>query len=266
VVPREKQVLLVMKLLSAREDSVSLVRKRVSEGQSIIAKGVEFDIFVLKEALSRWDPQAGSPAAASGVQQSSCADSHTRSSTQHACHLHVAPSPEVSPQAWSRGGEVSQAGSPAAACHLHATPSLEASAQAWSRGGEVSPLPEVSPQAWSRGGDAQDSQAGRPAEAWQEISGEVATGIESINEMDVVYETVADLCQNHSFARAGRKRQCLRNGWVDVALIIIALQEQVESDNVLCSIASWVALGIFEVSVSDSQDAAKVRFIVTPIR
>lgn len=57
VVPREKQVLLVMKLLRSKEDSVSQVRKRVSKGLSVMARGVEFDISVLKEALSVWDAQ-----------------------------------------------------------------------------------------------------------------------------------------------------------------------------------------------------------------
>ena len=57
---REEQVLLVMKLLRSKKDSVSQVRKRVSKGLGVTANGVEFNISVLQEALSIWDAQNGS--------------------------------------------------------------------------------------------------------------------------------------------------------------------------------------------------------------
>lgn len=52
----EKQVHLVLKLLGRNgEHSAKMVRKRAEKGEGVVAKGLEFDITVLKEALRRWD-------------------------------------------------------------------------------------------------------------------------------------------------------------------------------------------------------------------
>ena len=86
-------------------------------------------------------------------------EAYSADTSRHACHLHVAPSPEASAQAWSRGSEDSQAGSPAGtlcqACHLH-----------------VAPSPVASSLARSWGGAEVDSQAGRPAVASQSWPGD----------------------------------------------------------------------------------------------
>ena len=74
--------------------------------------------------------------------------------------------------------------------------------------------------------------------------------VDETNPLDQVYEAVADLDQSV--------------GWVDVELVIIAVQEQFENDNVLRSIESWVALGVFVVRRHVSK--WQVRFAVTPIR
>lgn len=52
----ENQVHLVLKLLGRNgEHSAKMVRKRAEKGEGVVAKGLEFDVTVLKEALRRWD-------------------------------------------------------------------------------------------------------------------------------------------------------------------------------------------------------------------
>ena len=58
MMPRETQVKLVMKLLERNgEHSANQIRKRVAKGEGVTAKGVEFDLSILKEALATWDAQ-----------------------------------------------------------------------------------------------------------------------------------------------------------------------------------------------------------------
>jgi len=66
--PRERQVLLVIKLLSQNgEQSAMQVRKRAAKGQGVVAKGLEFDVSILREALATWDAQKKSENAAPGT-------------------------------------------------------------------------------------------------------------------------------------------------------------------------------------------------------
>lgn len=54
--PREMQVKLVMKLLDRNgEHSANQMRRRAAKGEGVTAKGVEFNVSVLEEALAMWD-------------------------------------------------------------------------------------------------------------------------------------------------------------------------------------------------------------------
>ena len=58
MMPRETQVKLVMKLLERNgEHSANQIRKRAAKGEGVTAKGVEFDLSILNEALATWDAQ-----------------------------------------------------------------------------------------------------------------------------------------------------------------------------------------------------------------
>ncbi len=58
MMPRETQVQLVMTLLERNgERSANQIRKRAAKGEGVTAKGVEFDLSILKEALATWDAQ-----------------------------------------------------------------------------------------------------------------------------------------------------------------------------------------------------------------
>ena len=58
MMPRETQVQLVMTLLERNgERSANQIRKRAAKGEGVTAKGVEFDLSILNEALATWDAQ-----------------------------------------------------------------------------------------------------------------------------------------------------------------------------------------------------------------
>ena len=126
-------------------------------------------------------------------------------------------------------------------------------------------------QAWSRDGVELESQAGSPVTAssrdlssWSgphagcpavTSSGEQSSGTDTEEEdgetnlLDLVYEAVAELDQSV--------------GWIDVELVIAAVQELFEEEDVLESIDCWVDLGVFLVRRHVS---LQVKFAVTPIR
>ena len=67
MMPREAQVQLVMKLLERNGDrSANQIRERAAKGEGVTAKGVEFELTILNEALATWDAQHCQAAPAEG--------------------------------------------------------------------------------------------------------------------------------------------------------------------------------------------------------
>eukprot|EP00930_Biecheleria_cincta_P004290 TRINITY_DN105198_c0_g1_i1.p1 TRINITY_DN105198_c0_g1~~TRINITY_DN105198_c0_g1_i1.p1 ORF type:complete len:601 (+),score=95.70 TRINITY_DN105198_c0_g1_i1:28-1803(+) len=77
--PREMQVKLVMKLLERNgEHSANQIRRRAAKGEGVTAKGVEFNVSILIEALATWDARLSDASKTTGKSGAALAESPSK--------------------------------------------------------------------------------------------------------------------------------------------------------------------------------------------